>query len=472
MENETNVPAQLGLAFCINILKGMGLNMTTKEIKMPNSETLNIIYKSFLSNCLSIPQDTYEKDHLVDAIMNFGEDVIKMQTESFKQMQFYILVKQFFLMCGLSPSYMDIFHPLKGRFPKLLSGMIRFCQFQFVELGDDLRKVIEDSKHYMRRCSEVDKEIEDISTKCYQINSENMKNKPLLDQCKKRVIALRDQNAELNEELKRMQEKEDAEIQTEAALEAEEKELLERQETLRKKLTLFDKLIIKSPERLNNEIDKNEARIKELKRLEGQVKNEVNEEKRNLFERENFIESSKSINEVLENHFLTHVQSANLKKNEIEGVREEITNLNFVCAQKSSTVESLKKNLEKLVQDNDCYSKAFDHEMIQFKDREEQLNKQSGELIARIQAQEAKKVETADKINEVTLQTNEMMNNALEKIQMFQKNEEFCKTVAAAKFKTINSLNEASNHKVEQAMLRIKNELEAFKRYDKEARKY
>lgn len=34
----------------------------------------------------------------------------------------------------------------------------------------------------MRRCSEVDKEIEDISTKCYQINSENMKNKPLLDQ--------------------------------------------------------------------------------------------------------------------------------------------------------------------------------------------------------------------------------------------------------------------------------------------------
>lgn len=36
------------------------------------------------------------------------------------------------------------------------------------------------------------------------------------------MTALRDQNAELNEELKRMQEKEDAEIQTEAALEAEE----------------------------------------------------------------------------------------------------------------------------------------------------------------------------------------------------------------------------------------------------------
>ena len=61
------------------------------------------------------------------------------------------------------------------------------------------------------------------------------------------------------------------------------------------------------------------------------------------------------------------------------------------------------------------------------------MNRQSGELIARIQAQEAKKVETADKINEVTLQTNEMMNNALEKIQMFQKNEEFCKTVVIRK---------------------------------------
>ena len=61
------------------------------------------------------------------------------------------------------------------------------------------------------------------------------------------------------------------------------------------------------------------------------------------------------------------------------------------------------------------------------------MNRQLGDLIARIQAHEAKKVETADRINEVTLQTNEMMNNAFEKIQMFQKNEEFCKTVVIIK---------------------------------------
>ena len=53
MENETNVPAQLGLAFCINILKGMGLDMTTKEIKMPNVRItiqINRVYGSSVSN--------------------------------------------------------------------------------------------------------------------------------------------------------------------------------------------------------------------------------------------------------------------------------------------------------------------------------------------------------------------------------------------------------------------------------------
>ena len=59
------------------------------------------------------------------------------------------------------------------------------------------------------------------------------------------------------------------------------------------------------------------------------------------------------------------------------------------------------------------------------------MNRQSGDLIARIQALEAKKVKTADRINEVTLQTNEMMNNAFEDI--IQKNEEFCKTVVIIK---------------------------------------
>lgn len=48
----------------------------------------------------------------------------------------------------------------------------------------------------------------------------------------------------------------------------------------------------------------------QFKKSEIKVKAEIDEEKRNLFEREKFIESSKSIRELFENHFLVHVQSA------------------------------------------------------------------------------------------------------------------------------------------------------------------
>ena len=48
MENGTSGPAQINLANCIKILKEMGLNMTTKEINMPNVR-INIQINVFLS---------------------------------------------------------------------------------------------------------------------------------------------------------------------------------------------------------------------------------------------------------------------------------------------------------------------------------------------------------------------------------------------------------------------------------------
>lgn len=63
-----------------------------------------------------------------------------------------------------------------------------------------------------------------------------------------------------------------------------------------------------------------------------------------------------------------------------------------------------------------------------------------------------------------------MMENSLEKIQMFQKNEEFCKTLLSAKMKTLNSLNDSSTQKVEDISIKLKKSLETFKKFDKEAR--
>jgi hypothetical protein len=104
-----------------------------------------MIYKAFLAECLSITHDAYEKDNLVDAILSFNEDVIKNQAESFKLMQFYILIKYFFDLCGLNPSFMEIFHPSKGKFQKLVFDMITFTRFEFTELGDDFAKLVQNN---------------------------------------------------------------------------------------------------------------------------------------------------------------------------------------------------------------------------------------------------------------------------------------------------------------------------------------
>lgn len=471
MENETNVPLQLSLGFCISILKNMNINFTAKELKNPSSDTLYVIYKAFLSECLTIHHDAYEKDHLVDVILNFNEEAIKNQSESFKLMQFYIIIKYFFDLCGINPSYMEIFHPMKNKFPKLLSGMISFCRFEFQELElINISQLLTDTKEYVRRCAEEKQEIEELQSRIYYINSDNIKNKPLVEQCKKRSAALKEKNSIINEERKKLQAECENYDREEAALEAEAKELQERISQCKKKFVLYDKLIVKSPQRLNKELEKNEARIIELKKLSASVTTEIDAEKRNLFEREKFIESSQSIMEILEVHFLNTVQSANSKKREIESVKEEITNLNFIHAQTESTIESLTKTYENLNGNVDNFSKESQLKLVQYHDKLELIKRQMNGIQNKFRDYDAEKNNLTRKINEAKVQSNDLINNAMEKIQMFQKNEAFAKTIAAAKLKTMSSYNEMSNQKVGDALARMKKSLDMFKKYDKEAR--
>ena len=48
------------------------------------------MYKSFLTNCLSLESEVYEGGSLVDLTIKFSEETIKNQSESFKLMLFYI----------------------------------------------------------------------------------------------------------------------------------------------------------------------------------------------------------------------------------------------------------------------------------------------------------------------------------------------------------------------------------------------
>lgn len=280
---------------------------------------------------------------------------------------------------------------------------------------------------------------------------------------------MRDKCSAQEEELKKKQAEKEAEEQEEAALVAEEKDLLERQSQIKKKFTLYEKLIIKSPERLNKEVDKNQARIDEIKKLSTLVSGEIDQEKRSLFERTKFIESSQSIKEILVNHF-NHVQSANSKQTEIDRVKEEITNLNFVFAQTESSIESLTKSFENLNSNIDSCSKESHAKLVQYHDKIERTTRQINEIKNRFRKFEEDGVMIQTKINETKNQSNEFINNAMGKIQMFHKNEGFSKSITMAKLKSISSYNELSNQKVGDALKKMKKSLEMFKRLDREAR--
>ncbi len=91
---------------------------------------------------------------------------------------------------------------------------------------------------------------------------------------------------------------------------AEKEELTNRFNGIQKKMSIYEKLLIKSPERLKRDMDKNDARIQELEKLIKIKTDENVEQKKILFEREKFIESFKNVGESLESFYQNDVQKA------------------------------------------------------------------------------------------------------------------------------------------------------------------
>jgi chromosome segregation ATPase len=121
--------------------------------------------------------------------------------------------------------------------------------------------------------------------------------------------------------------------------------------------------------------------------------------------------------------------SISSKKREIESVKEEITNLNFIHAQTESTIESLTKTYENLNGNVDNFSKESQLKLVQYHDKLELIKRQMNGIQNKFRDYDAEKNSLTKKINEAKVQSNDLINNAMEKIQMFQKNEAFAKTI-------------------------------------------
>ena len=87
-------------------------------------------------------------------------------------------------------------------------------------------------------------------------------------------------------------------------------EALARLEAIQKKMVLYDKLLIKSPTRLRSNIDKIDARIVELDKLIRSKGEELEEQKKNLFDKDKFIENFRSCTELLNMFYENDVLSA------------------------------------------------------------------------------------------------------------------------------------------------------------------
>ena len=75
-------------------------------------------------------------------------------------------------------------------------------------------------------------------------------------------------------------------------------------------MVLYDKLLIKSPKRLKGDIEKTEARISELGKVIHVKKDEYEQQKVSIFDKDKFIENFRSCKELLENFYENDVLSA------------------------------------------------------------------------------------------------------------------------------------------------------------------
>lgn len=304
--------------------------------------------------------------------------------------------------------------------------MIAFCRFEFTELTE-FQEATNKIKLYKDQCEVIKKESDELQAKTFLINSESNQLRPIVEKCRARSENLKDKLQAIKEARKKLKDERETLALQEASLEAEEKETTSRQEAISKKFSLYSKLIVRSPQRLNNEMEKNEARVAELEKLIIQINKENDEEKRNLFEREKFIDSSEKICEILQNLHDNHVNIATMKSKEIEAINEEITNLNFELEQIISVNESLKAELQKSESNVSKYRLDCENEKIQLREKIDKNKEAICNICKELDDLQARKEDLNRDINERNRETKISTDKGIETVSYYQKTEEIYK---------------------------------------------
>lgn len=297
--------------------------------------------------------------------------------------------------------------------------MVAFCKFEFSELTE-FQMVINRTKDYVARCDIVRREADELQARVFSTNSEINQLKPLVDKCRSRSEILKEKLLSLQTNRRKLKEERDDLAKEEHSLDVEDKEIFSKQQTIAKKFSLYEKLIIRSPEKLMKDTEKNEARIVELEKLISELMREIDEEKRNLFEREKFIENSDKICEILSNLYDTHVQNANLKTKEIEAISEETTNLNFELEQLTSVSGIHQAELEKITENYKKFSQEIELKLMQIKEKDDKYLSEMKLIQRELDELKEKKASLTKELNQVSKLIEEKTENGIDTIKFYQ----------------------------------------------------
>jgi chromosome segregation ATPase len=421
MEAKVEIPT-MSIATIVEMLNKLNIKVTVKEFNKPTFDLIYRIYSGLLENCLFVPPTTFQMEP-ADIFMHFSEETIKSNAEAFKLFHFYLLIKYFMEMCGITMSFSETFNPTKKQFKDCVTTMINFAKLESVHLID-FQKIQIATAQYSADCKKARMEIEDLSSRIYLMKAQQAEKKPLIEAKIKQIANLKDRIAHVQEERRKTQQVMEAALKEEHAIHTEREEIRVRHQNIDKKMLLYEKLLIKSPERLNREYKNNEARIIEIEKVIRSKTLENEELNKKIFEREKFVENFGTIKETLENFYHNDVHKANVQIKELDALKEDILSANFENEQILSIISTFNDNYNKLMNKIEAHNLETEKKLIQITEQRDQCQHFIEERKKEIKRIEEKTANLKEEKENTLKEINQVTEDAVKKIKEIKKMEE------------------------------------------------
>jgi len=410
------------------------IKVTLQDLKGPSVEKITEIYKSFLKTCLNVDESIIE-NFTYEITSNFTEEVMAVQKNAFKRIQFYSLIYYLYEMASMRAHCSEIFFPQvhgKGLFTKQLSTLVTFARFEYIQL-EDFSSIQKEFKQKSVDAAEIVANNSRLRAQISTLRQDKDERKIPVDNTKKRIAILNDRLAQLRGFTRRL---DDDLNKLENECDAVNKDNEDKKAQMashQKRNQFLDKMLIKSPEKLKSDIEKNKIKIADTQRMAQSKKTDIDRFTKSCSDAEKYLEGLKGvIMDNLETFYLNDIQTANEMVKEIDADKEERINLEFQFDQIESKIRAYTADIEKKKKEYERIRNEVESEMVALGEKDqsrlELLNKQEA-MIKNIEKQISEmKFEDKEQLAQFEYQV-EKKFKAIEFIQVQLQGLEFKKRV-------------------------------------------